>query len=74
MKERLWGCRCSTPHCLRRNTMKSQIIQQRILTAEEGFYLTDGNTYGKTVVLPVTADPSVWREVTEAQLPKEETP
>ena len=54
--------------------MKSQIIQQRILTAEEGFYLTDGNTYGKTVVLPVTADPSVWREVTEAQLPKEETP
>lgn len=53
--------------------MKSQIIEQRILTADEGMYLTDGNTYGKTVVLPAAADHSQWKEVTEAELPKTET-
>lgn len=52
--------------------MKSETITQRILTAEEGMYLTDGNTYGKTVVLPVDADHSVWKEITEEELPKEE--
>lgn len=50
--------------------MKTQIIEQRILTADEGMYLTDGETYGKTVVLPADADHSVWREVTETELPK----
>ena len=52
--------------------MKSETITQRILTAEEGMYLTDGVTYGKTVVLPVDADHSVWKEITEEELPKEE--
>ena len=52
--------------------MKTETITQRILTAEEGMYLTDGVTYGKTVVLPVDADHTVWREVREAELPKEE--
>ena len=49
--------------------MKSQIITQTVLTAEEGFFLTDGETYGKTVVLPESADLSVWKEVTEEELP-----
>lgn len=53
--------------------MKTQIVEQRILTADDGKFLTDGETYGKTVVLPVDADLSVWREVTEEELPKEET-
>lgn len=53
--------------------MKTQIVQQRILTAEEGMYLTDGTTYGKTVVLPADADHTVWQEVTEDQLPKKNT-
>ena len=48
--------------------MKTQIIEQRILTADEGMYLTDGETYGKTVVLPADADHSVWHEVTEDEL------
>ena len=52
--------------------MKTQIVEQRILTADEGMYLTDGETYGKTVVLPADADHSVWHEVTEEELPKEE--
>ncbi len=52
--------------------MQSKIVEQRILTADDGMFLTNGETYGKTVVLPADADHSVWREVTEAELPKEE--
>lgn len=52
--------------------MKTETITQRILTADEGMYLTNGETYGKTVVLPVDADHTEWREVTEAELPKSE--
>ena len=52
--------------------MKTQIVEQRILTADKGMFLTNGDTYGKTVVLPADADTSVWREVTEAELPKDE--
>lgn len=47
-------------------------IMQKILTADEGKYMFNGETYGKTVVLPADADVSVWREVTEDELPKEE--
>ena len=47
--------------------MKSETITQRILTADEGKYLTNGETYGKTVVLPADADTSVWYEITEAE-------
>lgn len=50
--------------------MKTETITQRILTADEGKYLTDGETYGKTVVLPADADYSVWQEVTEDKLPE----
>ena len=52
--------------------MKSETITQRILTADDGMYLTDGETYGKTIVLPVDADDSVWREVAEDELPKDD--
>jgi len=45
--------------------MKQQTITQIILTAEEGMILTNGETCGKTVVLPQTADTSVWKEVEE---------
>ena len=51
--------------------MKTETITQRILTADEGMFLTDGETYGKTVVLPMSADPTEWREVTEDEVPKE---
>ena len=53
--------------------MEMKTVQQRILTADEGMYLTDGQTYGTTVVIPADADYSVWKEVTEDELPKEET-
>ncbi len=53
--------------------MKTETITQIILTADEGKYLTNGETYGKTVVLPAGADTSAWIEVTEAELPKEDS-
>jgi hypothetical protein len=52
--------------------MKSEMITQRILTADEGMFLTNGETYGKTVVLPADADYTVWREVAEKEIPMEE--
>ena len=45
--------------------MKQEIVKQIILTADYGKYLTNGETYGKTVVLPEKADVSVWREITD---------
>ena len=48
--------------------MKTQIVEQRILTADEGMVLTNGETYGKTVVIPADADHTVWREIAEAEL------
>lgn len=48
--------------------MKKATITQVILTADEGLYLTNGETYGKTVVLPEDADQSVWKEVSPEEL------
>ena len=47
--------------------MKKETIKQIILTADEGMYLTNGETYGKTVVLPESANPNEWYEITEAE-------
>lgn len=47
--------------------MEMKTVKQRMLTADEGMYLTDGQTCGKTVVLPVEADYSVWREITAGE-------
>lgn len=37
------------------------------LVAKDGFYYTNGDSIAKTVILPDGADPSVWREITEAE-------
>ena len=52
--------------------MKTETITQIILTADEGKYLFNGETYGKTVILPAGADISEWTEITEGELPAEE--
>ena len=52
--------------------MKEMIVEQRVLTADEGMILTDGETYGKTVVVPADADYSVWQEISEEELPVQE--
>ena len=44
--------------------MKKETIKQIILTADDGMYLTNGETYGKTVVLPETANTNDWYEIT----------
>lgn len=47
--------------------MKKETVKQIILTADDGMYLTDGQTFGKTVVLPESADAGIWREITEEE-------
>ena len=47
--------------------MIKETITQVILTADEGKYLTNGETYGKTVILPETANQSDWYEITEEE-------
>lgn len=47
--------------------MKKETIKQIILTADEGMYLTNGETYGKTVVLPESADTNDWYEITDIE-------
>ena len=47
--------------------MKKETIKQIILTADEGMYLTNGETYGKTVILPESASADDWYEITEAE-------
>lgn len=51
--------------------MKKETLTQIILTADEGKYLYNGETWGKTVVLPLGADISAWTEVTQGELPEE---
>ena len=41
-------------------------IQGNILTAEEGKWLTNGNTYQKQVWLGIHDNPSNWSEVDDA--------
>ena len=50
--------------------MKTETIKQIILTADEGMYLTNGETYGKTVVLPESANTNDWYEITEEEYNK----
>ena len=50
--------------------MKKETIKQIILTADEGMYLTNGETYGKTVVLPESANVDDWHEITEEEYEK----
>ena len=46
--------------------MKKETITQIILKADEGKILTNGETYGKTVILPEKADQRDWYEITES--------
>jgi hypothetical protein len=47
--------------------MTKDTVTQVILKADEGFYLTNGETYGKTIVLPKSANINDWYEITEAE-------
>lgn len=39
--------------------------------ADDGKWLTDGETYAKVVYLAVNADESVWKEITQEQYESE---
>ena len=43
------------------------IENQTILKADEGFYLTNGETFAKVVYLGKYDSPDNWHEVTEAE-------
>ena len=43
------------------------IEKQTILKADEGFYLTNGDTFAKVVYLGKNDSPDNWHEVTEAE-------
>jgi hypothetical protein len=47
--------------------MTKDTITQVILKADNGFYLTNGETYGKTIILPESANVNDWWEITEAE-------
>ena len=47
--------------------MKTETIKQIILTADEGMYLTNGETYGKTVILPESVNIDDWYEITDIE-------
>lgn len=47
--------------------MIKDTITQIILKAEEGHYLTNGETFATTVVLPENADMTVWQEISEEE-------
>ena len=47
--------------------MKKTTVTQTILEADEGKYLTNGNTYGRMVILPEGSDLSPWHEITLAE-------
>lgn len=47
--------------------MTKETIKQTILKADEGMYLTNGETYGKTVILPEGASIDEWHEISEQE-------
>ena len=52
--------------------MKTQPIQLIALEADEGYVLTNGETWSRKVYLGVNDSPENWREVPESEIPNEE--
>ena len=51
--------------------MKTQPIQLIALEADEGYVLTNGETWSRKVYLGVNDSPENWREVPEEEAPEE---
>lgn len=47
--------------------MKIDTITTTVLTASDGYYLTDGNEYGKTIYLAQDRSPEEFTEITEVE-------
>lgn len=50
------------------------IIENNVLTAEEGYVLTNGETFGKQVFLGIYDSPNNWYEILENEIPETEEP
>ena len=53
--------------------MIKKTITQVILKADEGNYLTNGEAYGKTVILPEGSDETVWKEISKEEYEEAQT-
>lgn len=42
-------------------------MENIVLTASEGMWLTNGETFGKKVTLPIAASVSTWYEITDEE-------
>lgn len=49
--------------------MKQQPIQIIVLESEDGYTLTNGETYSKRVYLGVHDSPDNWREIPDSEVP-----
>ncbi len=47
--------------------MKKTIVEQIVLTADEGMTLTNGEAFGKVVYLAHNTSPDNWREITDSE-------
>lgn len=47
--------------------MQTTKITLTKLVASDGFLLTDGSSFGREIYVGKGSDPSVWREVSEAE-------
>lgn len=47
--------------------MKTAKITLTKLVASDGFLLTDGSSFGQEIYVGKGSDPSIWREVSEAE-------
>ncbi len=54
--------------------MEKKTIELIKLTAAEGMTLTNGETYGKEIYLGCNDSEDNWREIPEADVPKDEPP
>ena len=53
--------------------MKNSEVTIRVIEPEEGYTLTNGETYSKKVYLGINDDPENWREIPDEDVPMEET-
>lgn len=45
-------------------------MEDRVLKANDGMILTDGNIYGRTIYLAKDVNPSIFKEITEEEYNK----
>ncbi len=53
--------------------MKQETIEIRVLTASDGFVLTNGEIFSTQVYLGIHDSPENWREIPEEEMPKDDS-